>query len=160
MKGVLMAEVKESIEVEVPISTAYNQWTQFEEFPKFMENVERVEQIDDTHLKWEAEIGGKKSEWIAEIVEQQPERVIAWRSIDGKGVSGEVQFEPIGPERTRLEVKMTWEPEGMVETLGAKVGADEMGVKRDLENFKRLIGARGVETGAWRGEVEQGQKVN
>jgi uncharacterized membrane protein len=160
MKGVLMAEVKESIEVEVPISTAYNQWTQFEEFPKFMENVERVEQIDDTHLKWEADIGGKHSEWIAEIVEQQPDSVIAWRSIDGKGVSGEVRFEPIGPERTQLDVKMTWEPDGMVETLGAKVGADEMGVKRDLENFKRLISARGVETGAWRGQVEQGERVN
>jgi uncharacterized membrane protein len=153
MKGVSMAEVKESIEVAVPVSTAYNQWTQFEEFPKFMENVERVEQIDDTRLKWEAEIGGKRSDWIAEIVEQQPDRVIAWRSIDGKGVSGEVQFQPIGPDRTQIEVKMTWEPEGMVEALGAKVGADEFGVKRDLQNFKQLTESSGVETGAWRGEV-------
>jgi uncharacterized membrane protein len=159
MKGVSMAEVKESIEVEVPVSTAYNQWTQFEEFPKFMENVERVEQIDDTRLKWEAEIGGKRSEWIAEIVEQQPDRVIAWRSIDGKGVSGEVQFQPIGPDRTQMEVKLTWEPEGMVETLGAKVGADELGVKRDLQNFKQLAESRGVETGAWRGEVQQSERI-
>ena len=155
-----MAEVKESIEVEVPISTTYNQWTQFEEFPKFMENVERVQQIDETHLKWEAEIGGKQSEWIAEIVEQEPDRGIAWRSQDGKGVSGEVRFEPIGPERTKIDVLMTWEPEGMVESLGAKVGADQFGVKRDLENFKEQIEARRAETGAWRGEVQQGQRVD
>jgi uncharacterized membrane protein len=155
-----MAEVKESIEVEVPISTTYNQWTQFEEFPKFMENVERVQQIDDTHLKWEAEIGGKQSEWIAEIVEQEPDRGIAWRSQDGKGVSGEVRFEPIGPERTKIDVLMTWEPEGMVESLGAKVGADQFGVKRDLENFKELIEARRAETGAWRGEVQQSERVD
>jgi uncharacterized membrane protein len=155
-----MAEVKESIEVEVPITTAYNQWTQFEEFPNFMENVESVSQIDDTHLKWVAEIGGKRSEWIAEITQQEPDQVIAWRSQDGKGVSGEIRFEPIGPERTKIDVLMTWEPEGLLETLGAKTGADELGVKRDLENFKRLIEARGVETGAWRGEVEQGQRVD
>jgi uncharacterized membrane protein len=154
-----MAEVRESVEVEVPVSTAYNQWTQFEEFPKFMENVESVQQIDDTHLKWVAEIGGKRSEWIAEIVEQEPDKVIAWRSQDGKGVSGEVRFEPIGPERTKIDLLMTWEPEGLLETLGAKIGADELGVKRDLENFKRLIESRGVETGAWRGEVEQGERV-
>ncbi|HVD26344.1 MAG TPA: SRPBCC family protein [Gaiellaceae bacterium] len=155
-----MAEVKESIEVQAPISIVYNQWTQFEEFPKFMENVERAQQIDDTHLKWEAEIGGSRSEWIAEITEQEPDRGIAWRSQDGKGVSGEVRFEPIGPERTKIDVLMTWEPEGLVESLGAKIGADEVGVKRDLENFKRLIEARGVETGAWRGEVEQGQRAD
>jgi uncharacterized membrane protein len=155
-----MAEVKESIEVEVPISTVYNQWTQFEEFPNFMENVERVQQIDDTHLKWEADIGGNHSEWIAEIVEQEPDRGIVWRSQDGKGVSGEVRFEPIGPERTKIDVLMTWEPEGMLESLGAKVGADEFGVKRDLENFKQQIEARRVETGAWRGEVQQGQRVD
>jgi uncharacterized membrane protein len=155
-----MAEViKESIEVEVPVSTTYNQWTQFEQFPQFMENVEAVEQIDDTHLKWVSEIGGKKSEWIAEIVEQEPDKVVAWRSIDGKGVSGEVRFDPIGPEKTLIEVKMTWEPEGLLETLGAKIGADELGVKKDLENFKRLVESRGAETGAWRGEVEEGQRV-
>ena len=155
-----MAEVRESVEVNVPVSTAYNQWTQFEEFPKFMENVERVQQIDDTHLKWEAEIGGSRSEWIAEITQQEPDRGIAWRSQDGKGVSGEIRFEPIGPERTKIDVLMTWEPEGLLESLGAKIGADELGVKRDLGNFKRLIEARGVETGAWRGEVEQGERVS
>ena len=155
-----MAHVSEEVRVDRPVSEVYNQWTQFEEFPKFMENVERAQQIDDTHLKWEAEIGGSRSEWIAEITEQEPDRGIAWRSQDGKGVSGEVRFEPIGPERTKIDVLMTWEPEGLVESLGAKIGADEVGVKRDLENFKRLIEARGVETGAWRGEVEQGQRAD
>ena len=155
-----MAEVRESVEVNVPVSTAYNQWRLFEEFPRFMENVERVQQIDDTHLKWEAEIGGSRSEWIAEITQQEPDRGIAWRSQDGKGVSGEIRFEPIGPERTKIDVLMTWEPEGLLESLGAKIGADELGVKRDLENYKRLIEARGVETGAWRGEVEQGERVS
>ena len=154
-----MAEVKEAIEVKVPVSTAYNQWTQFEEFPKFMENVESVRQIDDTHLRWVAEIGGEREEWNAEITRQEPDNVIAWRSIDGKGVSGEVRFDPIGPEKTLIEVKMTWEPEGLLETLGAKIGADELGVKKDLENFKRFVESRGVEAGAWRGEVEEGQKV-
>src|SRR5919108_3467892 len=155
-----MAEVREEIEVEVTVTTAYNQWTQFEEFPQFMENVESVKQIDDTRLRWVAEIGGNKHEWIAEITRQEPDRVVAWRSIDGKGTSGEVKFEPVGSDRTHVEVTMTWEPEGMLESLGAKIGADELGVKRDLQNFKRIIEARGVETGAWRGEVIEGERVD
>ena len=155
-----MAEVKESIDVNVPVSTAYNQWTQFEEFPTFMENVESVRQIDDTHLRWVAEIGGKKEEWTAEITRQEPDKVVAWRSTDGKGTSGEVEFEPLGPNRTRVEVTMTWEPEGMLESLGEKLGADTIGIKRDLQNFKRIIEARGVETGAWRGEVMEGERID
>jgi uncharacterized membrane protein len=155
-----MAEVREAIEVEVPVSTAYNQWTQFEEFPKFMENVESVQQIDDKRQKWVGSIGGNTAEWMVEIVQQEPDQVIAWRAMDEKGVSGEVRFEPLGPDRTRIEVKMTWEPDGLLETLGAKVGADEVGVKRDLENFKKVIEMRGAETGAWRGEVREGDRVN
>ena len=155
-----MAEVHESIEVNVPVTTAYNQWTQFAEFPKFMENVESVTQIDDAHLRWVAEIGGKKHEWEAEIVRQEPDNVIAWRSVDGKGTSGEVKFQPAGADRTTVDVTISWEPEGMLESLGAKVGADTMGVKKDLENFKELIEGRGVETGAWRGEVTAGERVD
>jgi uncharacterized membrane protein len=155
-----MAEVREAIEVEVPVSTAYNQWTQFEEFPKFMENVESVQQIDDKRQKWVGSIGGNTAEWMVEIVQQEPDQVIAWRAMDEKGVSGEVRFEPLGPDRTRIEVKMTWEPDGLLETLGAKVGADEVGVKRDLENFKKVIEMRGAETGAWRGEVREEDRVN
>jgi uncharacterized membrane protein len=155
-----MAEVRESIEVNVPVSTAYNQWTQFEEFPKFMENVESVTQIDDTHLRWVAEVGGNRDEWEAEITRQDPDQVIAWRTIDGKHNSGEVKFEPIGPDRTRIEVVMTWEPEGLTETLGEKLGADERSVKADLERFNELVERRGAETGAWRGEVVEGERVD
>jgi uncharacterized membrane protein len=154
-----MAEVRETIEVDVPVSTAYNQWTQFEEFPQFMENVESVRQIDDTHLRWVAEIGGKQHEWEAEITRQEPDRAVAWRSIDGKGTSGEVLFEPLDGERTRVAVTMSWEPEGFLESLGEKLGADTLGVKGDLERFKELIESRGVETGAWRGEVREGERV-
>jgi uncharacterized membrane protein len=155
-----MAEVNESIEVNVPVTTAYNQWTQFEEFPQFMENVESVRQIDDTRLSWVAEISGQRHEWLAEITRQEPDRVVAWRSVDGKGTSGEVLFEPVGTDRTRIELTMTWEPEGFVESMGAKIGADQLGVKRDLENFKELVERRGVETGAWRGEVVEGERID
>jgi uncharacterized membrane protein len=155
-----MAHIREDIEVEVPVTTAYNQWTQFEEFPKFMENVESVRQIDDAHLRWVAEIGGQKQEWTAEITRQEPDRVVAWRSTDGKGTSGEVLFESLGSDRTQIELTMTWEPEGVLESLGEKVGADTLGVKRDLQNFKELIESRGVETGAWRGEVIEGRRVD
>jgi uncharacterized membrane protein len=155
-----MAEVHESIEVKVPVSTAYNQWTQFEEFPNFMENVESVTQIDDAHLRWVAEIAGNRNEWEAEIVRQEPDRVVAWKSVDGKGTSGEVKFEPLGSDRTKIDVTISWEPEGLMETLGEKMGADTLGVKRDLENFKELIERRGAETGAWRGEVIAGEKVD
>jgi uncharacterized membrane protein len=155
-----MAEVKEAIEVNVPVSTAYNQWTQFEEFPRFMENVESVKQIDDTQLRWVAEIGGKQEEWTAEITRQDPDEVIAWRAIDGKPNSGEVRFQPLGADLTRVDVKMTWEPEGFLEAAADKVGVDTYGVKADLERFKELVESRGIETGAWRGEVLEGQRLD
>ena len=155
-----MAEVREQIEVEVPVTTAYNQWTQFEEFPTFMENVESVRQIDDTHLRWVADIGGQTHEWTAEITRQEPDRVVAWRSEGGKGISGEVRFDPVGSDRTRIEVTMTWEPEGFLEELGNKLGADSIGVKRDLMNFEQIVESRGVETGAWRGEVLEGERID
>jgi uncharacterized membrane protein len=155
-----MAEARESIEVGVPVSTAYNQWTQFEQFPKFMDGVESVRQLDDTRLRWAAEFGGKRHEWEAEIVEQVPDRRIAWRSVDGKGVSGEVTFEPLGPDRTQLEVAMTWDADGLVETLGSAVGVDNRRIKGDLERFKELIESMAVETGAWRGEVRAGERTD
>jgi uncharacterized membrane protein len=154
-----MAEVREQIDVEVPVTTAYNQWTQFEEFPSFMENVDSVRQLDDTHLRWVAEIGGQTHEWTAEVTRQEPDRVVAWRSEGGKGISGEVRFQPIG-SGTRVEVTMTWEPEGFLEALGDKLGADALGVKRDLRNFKQVVESRGVETGAWRGEVLEGERID
>jgi uncharacterized membrane protein len=154
-----MARIEESIEVNVPVTTAYNQWTQFEEFPQFMEGVESVKQIDDTHLHWVAEIGGKRHEWDAEITKQEPDRRIAWQAVDGHYVSGTVTFEPLGDNSTRINVVMEHETEGMVESLGSALGADSRRVKGDLERFKEVVESRGAETGAWRGEVEQGQRT-
>jgi uncharacterized membrane protein len=147
-----MGEVKESIELNVPVSTAYNQWTQFEDFPKFMDNVESVTQLDDTHQRWIAEIRGKREEWKAEITHQEPDKVIAWRALEGKENSGRVEFEPLEGNRTRIEVTLAWEPEGLVEAAADKIGVSDRAIKVDLENFKELTESRGVETGAWRGE--------
>jgi uncharacterized membrane protein len=153
-----METLRESIEVNVPLQTAYNQWTQFEEFPQFMEGVESVKQLDDTHLQWSAEIAGQRRGWRAEIVEQVPDEKIAWRSESGNGPNGVVQFEPLGEDKTLVTVELAYEPEGLTEQLGSKVGFDSRQVKNDLERFKQLIEARGVESGAWRGEVHAGER--
>jgi len=155
-----MATVEQSIEANVPVTTAYNQWTQFEEFPKFMEGVESVTQLDDTHLRWVAEIGGKRHEWEAEISEQRPDERVAWRATEGKPNGGVVTFHRIDDNRTRIMVQMEYEPEGVVESVGSAIGADERRVEGDLERFKQLVESRGAETGAWRGEVEQGDVVS
>ena len=152
-----MASISESITVEVPVNVAYNQWTQFEEFPRFMEGVKSVRQIDDTRLEWTAEIGGEEHTWQAEIGQQQPDRLISWRATDGKYNSGNVTFEPIGSDRTRINVELTYDTEGLVESLGSALGADDRRVKGDLKQFKELIESRGVESGAWRGEVHKGE---
>ncbi len=154
-----MSSVEQSIEVNVPVSTAYNQWTQFEEFPKFMEGVESVTQLDDTHLRWVAEIAGRRHEWRAEISEQRPDERVAWHATEGKKNAGVVTFHRLNDNQTRIMLQMEWEPEGAVEQAGAAVGADDRRVKADLERFKELIESRGQETGAWRGEVEQGDTV-
>jgi uncharacterized membrane protein len=148
-----MAKIDKTIEVDVPVTTAYNQWTQFEDFPQFMDNVESVQQIDDTHLHWVAGYGGKRHEWDAEINEQVPDQRVAWRSIGGVGHNGTVTFEPLGPDQTRIQVVMEWEPAGATEKAGAAVGLDERSVGGDLERFKEFVETRGVETGAWRGRV-------
>jgi uncharacterized membrane protein len=155
-----MAEVRESIEVNVPVSTAYNQWTQFEQFPQFMEGVESVTQIDDTRLRWVAEVGGKRHEWEAEITEQVPDKVIAWRSVDGKGVDGVATFEAAGPDRTQVNVDFNWETEGVVESLGSALGMDGRRVQGDLERFQELVERMGAESGAWRGEVHAGERTD
>ncbi len=149
--------IEETIEVAVPVSTAYNQWTQFEEFPRFMEGVESVSQIDDTNLRWVAQIAGKRNEWQATITEQKADERIVWRSSDGKENSGSVEFERLGDERTRVKVRMSYEADGLVETLGGAVGADRRRVQGDLGRFKKLLEDRGEESGAWRGEVTGGQ---
>jgi uncharacterized membrane protein len=152
-----MPAVEQSIEVEVPVSTAYNQWTQFEEFPRFMDGIEEVRQLDDTHLHWVATHGGRRHEWDAEIAEQRPDERVAWKSIGGTGNAGVVTFHRLADERTKVMVQLEWEAEGVVEQLGGAIGADSRRVKADLERFKEIIEARGRETGAWRGEVERGQ---
>ncbi|MCD6022809.1 MAG: cyclase [Actinomycetia bacterium] len=148
-----MAQITESIDVAVPVRTAYNQWTQFEEFPQFMEGVESVQQLDDTHLRWVAEIGNKREEWDAEITEQNPDERVAWAARGGKGNAGVVTFHRLNDDETRVTVQMDWEPEGVVENVGTALGFDDRQVSKDLDRFKELIESRGQESGAWRGEV-------
>jgi uncharacterized membrane protein len=155
-----VATVTESIIVNVPVSIVYNQWTQFEEFPRFMEGIQSVRQLDDTHLHWVAEISGKRHEWDAEITEQRPDQVIAWRSLEGQENAGRVLFEPVDAATTKVTVEMEHDPEGMVEALGTALGSDSRQVKSDLDRFKELVETRGVETGAWRGEVRSSQRVS
>ncbi len=149
-----MASVVESIDVTVPVSTAYNQWTQFEDFPRFMEGVKSVTQIDDTHAHWVAEIAGDEQEWDAEITEQHPDERVAWRATSGAANAGVVTFHRIDDGTTRVTLQMDVEPEGVVENLGTFLGFLDRRVKGDLERFKEFIESRGAETGAWRGEVE------
>jgi uncharacterized membrane protein len=150
-----MSEVEKSIEVEAPLSTVYNQWTQFESFPEFMEGVKSVEQLDDTTLRWTGEIAGKQKQWLAKITDQEPDRRIAWRSVEGTNNAGDVRFEPIDERRTRVTVHMVYDPEGPVENVGDALGVLSRRVQGDLERFKKFIESRGQETGAWRGEVRQ-----
>jgi uncharacterized membrane protein len=155
-----MERIEKSVEVKCPVRAVYNQWTQFEEFPRFMAGVKEVKQLDDTHLRWHAEIWGKDKQWEAEITEQVPDRKIAWRSISGDAPNaGEVRFEAIGPERTRVRLAMEYEPQGAVENVGDKLGVLSARVQNSVEDFKKFIESRGQETGAWRGEVHGGQKT-
>ena len=154
-----MSDVMESVDVAVPVRTAYNQWTQFEEFPRFMDDVDRVEQVDDTRLRWATTIDGVHEEWDAAITEQQPDERIAWRAID-KGMAGIVTFQPLGQESTRVSVRMSWKPEGAAEKVGAALGIDASHVRQDLARFKELIEQQRVATGGWRGEVVAGERVS
>jgi uncharacterized membrane protein len=154
-----MAMIEESIDVNVPVHTVYNQWTQFEEFPQFMEGVESVEQIDDTHLRWVAEAGGERREWVSAITEQRPDELVAWKATGGHGNSGVVAFHRLDDNATHVMVQMEHETEGLKEQLGSALGADSRRVKGDLKRFKEFIESRGRETGAWRGEVERGERV-
>jgi len=147
--------IEKSVEVDVPVSTAYNQWTQFEEFPSFMNGVEVVKQLDETHLHWVASIGGHREEWDAEITEQLPDERVAWKATSGKGNAGVVTFHKLDDNRTKVMLQLDWESEGMVEALGAMLGRDDRAVKGDLERFKELVEKQGSESGAWRGEVKQ-----
>jgi len=153
---VAMASVEKSIEVDVPVRTAYNQWTQFEDFPRFMQGVEQVRQLDDKRLHWKASIGGKEEEWDATITEQVPDQQVAWRSTSGSENSGAIRFQPLGPNQTKVTAVIGYDPEGIVETVGDKLGFVGRRVEGDLERFKTFIEGRGAETGAWRGEIHGG----
>ena len=150
-----MSEILESIDVNVPVRTAYNQWTQFESFPRFMEGVEKVEQVDDTTLEWTAEIAGVRRSWRARITEQTPDQRIAWTSTDGARNAGVVTFHRLDDDRSRVTLQLDVEPEGAVEATGDALGFVRRRATGDLERFKEFIEARGEATGAWRGEVEQ-----
>lgn len=149
-----MATVEKSIDVEVPVSTAYNQWTQFEEFPRFMEGVKEVRQVDDTRLQWYAKVGGKDEEWQARITEQKPDERVAWTSEDGAMNAGVVTFHKINDQCTRVMLQLEYQPEGVTEQVGSALGVVSRRVEGDLQRFKEFIEARGTETGAWRGTVE------
>jgi uncharacterized membrane protein len=153
-----MSTITESIDVAVPVRVTYDQWTQFEDFPKFMDGVKRVKQLDDTTLEWTAEIAGVERTWRAEITEQEPDRRVAWRSTSGAKNAGQVTFQPLGDNMTRVTLELDVEPEGAVESAGDALGFVERQAEGDLQRFKEFIEQRGTPTGAWRGEVAAGQR--
>ncbi|HET7472088.1 MAG TPA: SRPBCC family protein [Candidatus Limnocylindrales bacterium] len=150
-----MSEIIETIDVDVPVRTAYNQWTQFESFPEFMEGVKSVRQLDDTTVHWVADIAGKTKEWDAKITEQTPDQRIAWTAVDGAHNAGVVTFHRIDDGQTRVTLQLDVDPEGPVENIGDALGVVHRRVKGDLERFEQFIESRGSETGAWRGTVDQ-----
>ncbi|MEE6272869.1 SRPBCC family protein [Georgenia wangjunii] len=150
-----MSRVEESIDVDVPVRTVYDQWTQFESFPEFMDGVDSITQIDDTHNHWVTTIGGVTREFDTEITEQHPDERVAWKTTGGETHhAGVVTFHRLSDTTTRVMIQMDWKPEGLVEKAGAVVGVDDRQVKADAKRFKKFIESRGTETGAWRGNVE------
>ena len=152
-----MPRFEDSIDVNVPVRVAYDQWTQFEEFPRFMEGVEQVTQLDDKNLRWTATIAGQRKEWTATITDQTPDVRIAWKSTSGEDNAGAVLFQSLEPEKTRITLTLDADPDGPVETIGANLGFLERRVKGDLKRFKEFIESRGTPTGAWRGEIHGNQ---
>ena len=150
-----MSTIEQSIDVDVPVRTAYNQWTQFEDFPAFMEGVAEVKQITGTRLRWRAEVAGQEREWEAEIDEQLPDERVAWHAIEGANNAGVVTFHRIDDGRTRIMLQLEFGPDDALEKTGDALGFVKRRAKGDLERFKEFIEGRGRETGAWRGEVHQ-----
>lgn len=149
-----MPSVTTSVDVSVPISTAYYQWTQFESFPHFMGGVESINQIDDTHTHWVTKIGGVTREFDAEVTEQHPDERIAWKSVDGTSHAGVVTFHRLDEGESRVTLQLDWQAEGLIEKAGALIGADDRQIKSDLDRFRSYIEDSGREDGAWRGNVE------
>ena len=152
-----MASVTESVDVAVPVSTAYNQWTQFESFPHFLDEVEEIRQVDDTTNHWRVKIGGAEREFDTVITEQHPDERVAWKSVAGEVEhAGVVTFHRLSDAETRVTVQLDWAPTDALEKIGAAMGMDDHAVKKDLANFKEFIESQGSETGAWRGDVAPG----
>ncbi|WP_066043980.1 SRPBCC family protein [Herbiconiux solani] len=150
-----MVQIIETVDVAVPVNTAYNQWTQFESFPHFLDEVESITQSDDTHTHWKVKVAGVEREFDAVITEQHPDERVAWNSVGGDTEhAGVVTFHKLTDDTSRVTVQIDWEPEGLLEKAGAALGAGKHAVKKDLENFKEFIEKQGSETGAWRGDVE------
>ncbi len=150
----MMATYEHSVDVNVPVRVAYNQWTQFEEFPHFMEGVKEVRQLDDKRLYWRAEIAGKEEEWYAEISEQTPDQRVAWHSTSGAKHAGVVTFHHIDDNTTRIMLQVEYDPEGFVENVGSALGVVKSRMAKDMERFRDFITERGAATGAWRGTIE------
>jgi uncharacterized membrane protein len=150
-----VSKILEAIDVQVPVRTAYDQWTQFETFPSFMEGVKSVRQLDDQTVHWVAEVGGKQTEWDARITEQTPDERIAWTAVDGAHNAGVVTFHRIDDGKSRVTLQLDVDPEGPVETVGDALGLVKNRVKGDMERFKDFIEQRGDQTGGWRGQVDQ-----
>jgi uncharacterized membrane protein len=155
-----MSTVEQSIDLDVPVRVAYDQWTQFESFPQFMDSVEEVRQVDDTHLYWKAKVAGHEAEWDAVITEQIPDERVAWKATDGKANAGVVTFHRLSDQSSRVMVQIEHESEGMMEKVGSALGADTREVKSSLQSFKELVERRQAATGAWRGEVDEGRVEN
>lgn len=151
-----MERIEKTIAVDVPVKTCYDQWTQFESFPQFMEGVKQVDQLDDKRLRWVAEIAGERKEWTAEIVEQRPDEVVSWRSTSGAMNNGSVTFQE-EDGKCKVTLIITYEPQGAKEKVGDFLGILNARVEGDLRRFKEFIESKRVPTGAWRGEIREGQ---
>ena len=150
-----MSQIIEAIDVDVPVRTAYDQWTQFESFPEFMDGIKQVRQLDDRTLEWVADVAGTEKRWKATITEQEPDQRIAWTSTEGARNAGVVTFHRLGEGRSRVTLQLDVEPDGPLETVGDALGVVRNRVKDDMKRFKAFIESRGTETGAWRGEIKQ-----
>ncbi|MBA2947414.1 SRPBCC family protein [Streptomyces himalayensis] len=156
--------IVEEVDVGVPVSVAYNQWTQFEEFPSFMKKVEVVEQTSDTELDWKAKIFLSTREWHSEILEQVPDKRIVWRSDAVKGyVDGAVTFHELAPDLTKVLLVLQYHPKGLFELSGNLWRAQGRRARLELKHYRRhlmteaLLHPEKVE--GWRGEVHGGKVV-
>jgi uncharacterized membrane protein len=154
-----MTSHEHTLVVDRPLQTVYNQWTQFESYPDFMSNVDDVRQIDPSTTHWKVSVGGVDREYDASILDQQPDRLISWASVDGPRQAGIVTFEAEDDARTRVTLRLDFDPQGFTERVGDALGVVSSSVENSLERFKAYIEDRGAEDGAWRGTIEGGEPV-